>query len=212
MDTTPGFATPMPEQPFSSSPAWDPSSRTPISEAERDSDVGSTSLARRGCPLGIRVRDEIRHVLLDLRLLNTSLHVILCEAGSEKEIVAIITSAEGQLCIRRKHYQTSTTLNPDLVTPQNPNPTRGNGLLVVIEGDHCGKYVRRIHHRYEDGVAILSLAVVRRDVGNSEILTDERLDLDKSHLCVCDESKDERKNGDSLMRELREEARKTRAK
>jgi len=53
------------------------------------------------------------------------------------------------------------TLNLDLVTLQNPNPTCGNSLLVVIEKNHRGKYVHPIHHQYEDDeIAILSLAVV----------------------------------------------------
>ena len=99
VDTFPGFAIPMPEQPFSSSPAWDLSSHTPISEAEHDPDVGSMSLARPSRPLDSRVRDEIQHVLLDLQLLNASLHVNLHKAGSEKKVVTTITSAEGQLSI-----------------------------------------------------------------------------------------------------------------
>jgi len=36
-------------------------------------------------------------------------------------------------------------------------------LLVVIEGDHHGKFVRRIHHRYEDGQP-----VIRSDTGTGK--------------------------------------------
>ena len=78
------------------------------------------------------------------------------------------------------------------MTPKHPNPTRNNGLLVVIEGAHCRKYVRRIHHRYEGEEAIVILAVVNRVIGHVDNLSGEQLELDVSHLCVCEESKEDK--------------------
>ena len=106
----------------------------------------------------------------------------------------------------------STPLSPDWVTPKCPNPTRDNGLLVVIKGDHCGKYVRRIHHRYEGNKPIVLLRVVSRSDGHADKLEEERLELDVSYLYVCEESKEDKKRNSSLMDTVRQEARKIRAK
>jgi hypothetical protein len=70
---------------------------------------------------------------------------------SNKEMVVTIAQLDGQLSIWFSHYKTSGFLPPEQVSPKHPNPARDNGPLVVIEGDHCGKHVRRIHHRDKDG-------------------------------------------------------------
>jgi hypothetical protein len=69
----------------------------------------------------------------------------------DKEVAVTITQVSGQLSIRFSHYKTSGFLPPEQVTPKHPNPMCNNGLLVVIEGEHCGKNVCQIHHQYEDG-------------------------------------------------------------
>ena len=129
-----------------------------------------------------------------------------------KELTASVRSVDGQLGIQRQVYKSFQTLLPNRVTPKHPNPTRDNGLLVVIKGDHCGKYVRRIHHRYNGEEAIVILAVVNRVAGHMDNLSGEQLELDISHLCVCEESKEDKGLNRLLMNPLREEARKTRAK
>jgi hypothetical protein len=61
-------------------------------------------------------------------------------------------------------------------------------------------------------VAITVLAFVNRVAGQVDTLTEDLLELDASYLCVCEESSEDRKRNDVLMRPLREEARKKRAK
>jgi len=129
-----------------------------------------------------------------------------------KELTASVLSVDGRLGIQRQLYKSFQPLLPNQVTPKHPNPTRDNGLLVVIKGDHCGKYVRRIHHRYKGEEAIVILAVVNRVAGHVDNLSGEQLELDISHLCVCEESKEDKGLNRLLMNPLREEARKTRAK
>src|SRR6266571_4891525 len=65
-----------------------------------------------------------------------------------------------------------------------------NGLFIVIKGDHCGKYVLRIHHQYDGNVVIAILAVVHRVAGLVDNLTGDLLELDASHLCACEVSKE----------------------
>ena len=201
----PGYMTPMPET-SSLTPAWNPDSRV---EDENDCSPASAS----------HVIDSVDqhniHPLLDPRLLNVPLRVIGIGGDiNQKELTAHVQSIGNQFGLRRTFYKTSVPLDIESVKPKHPNPTRDNGLLVVIKGDHCGKYVRRIHHRYEtkDSIATVILAVVDRMVGHRDHLTGEQLELDASHLCVCEESKDSKELNRMLMDELREEARKTRAK
>src|SRR5438309_6068769 len=101
-------------------------------------------------------------------------------------------------------YKTPTSLKPEDVTPDKLHFTRSNGLLIVIKGNHCGKFVQRFHHWFEGNgtIHILKLAMVRRVTNNTESLTGEILELDASHLCVCNELKEDRKLGDSLVDEL----------
>jgi len=84
--------------------------------------------------------------------------------------------------------------------------------LVVIKGVHYGTYVRRIHHQYEAGKPILRLAVVNREAGHMDKFTGEELELAADHLCVCDESEEDKELNKTLMKLLHEEARKTRVK
>jgi hypothetical protein len=197
-------ATPIPESHFSSTPAWDPSSRTPEPEPEPEPDPPAS------CSSDLL---EQKHILLDSRLLNVQLRVVVTGAKyTEKELTASVQCIDGRLCIRRPLYKSFEALSPEWVTPKHPNPTRDNGLLVVVKGDHCGQYVRRIHHRYVDGEAVVIVAGVNRAAGQADTLTEERLELDVSSLCVCEESKEDKQRNASLMNDLRENARKTRAK
>jgi hypothetical protein len=193
-----------PRNPLSPSnePCWDPSSRTPNPQLDPP-DSSSCAAQEQGD----------RHALLDARLVGMQLKVVV-DGGTfrKKEMVASVVSSDGALCIRYNNYKTSASLNTDWVTPKNPNPTRDNGPLVVIRGEHCGKAVRRIHHRYEDDVAILRLAVVGRREGIAENLTGEELEMVAEDLCLGSETTEEKKRIDSLMIPLRNQARKTRAK
>ena len=130
----------------------------------------------------------------------------------DKEMVIAVVQVDRQLSIRFTHYKTSGSLPAEQVSPKHPNPTRDNGLLVVVSGDHCGKYVRRIHHRYEDGQAIIMLAVIHRTEDSCESLSEECLELHPDKLCVSHETKEEKQRNDGLMSDLHQEAWKTHAK
>jgi hypothetical protein len=202
----------VPEFPYLSSPSWNPNSH--LLQPDLQPAYGQTSsLSSPIHPPNLQEEDGNKHQLLDLRLVNSQLRVIVTGGPyNHKELTAAIKSIDGRLVILYKCYTTSTPLSPDWVTPKCPNPTRDNGLLVVIKGDHCGKYVRRIHHRYEGNKPIVLLGVVSRSDGHADKLEEERLELDVSYLCVCEESKEDKKRNSSLMDTVRQEACKIRAK
>jgi len=199
----------MPDSIISSSPAWDPSSRTPVATPDLD-------LARPSIEVGQQLVMQCSHVvhpLLDPRLVGKQFKVV-ANGGNfkQKEIVVGIALISGQLSIRHNKYKTSESLSPEWVSLKHPNPKRDNGLLVVIQGEHCGKHVRQIHHQFENEQVKMILAVINRMEGTADTLTGEQLELDAGQLCVSSETADEKKKNDMLMTALREEARKTRAK
>ncbi|KIJ90484.1 hypothetical protein K443DRAFT_15198 [Laccaria amethystina LaAM-08-1] len=202
-----GDMTPMPDSVISSTPAWDPSSRSPIATPD---------LVGPNIQLGqqlVTQPSRVVHPLLDLRLVGKQFRVI-ANGGNfkEKEIVVVIALISGQPSIRFNRYKTSETVLPEWVSLKHPNPKRDNGLLVVVQGEHCGKHVRRIHHRYQDEQLKMVVAVVNRMEGTADRHTGEKLELDANQLCVSFETTDEKKQNDTLMTALHEEARKTRAK
>jgi hypothetical protein len=80
---------------------------------------------------------------------------------------------------------------------------------IISIGDHCGKFVRRIHHRNDE---VIFLAVINRIAGVPDTLTGEQLELARDFLCVCGETYEKdrglKAQNELLMAPLREEARK----
>jgi hypothetical protein len=136
------------------------------------------------------------------------------ETYNNREVAVSIAKVEGDVSIRHLVYNTSRGLFPHWVSPKRPNPTRDNGILMVVKGEHCGKYVRRIHHRYlEDNgnkQTLILLAVVNKVDGAANALTGEQLELSPDSLCVAVETNEERKLNANLMNSLRENARRRR--
>ena len=131
-----------------------------------------------------------------------------------REVEVSIAKVEGDVSIRHHVYNTSRGLAPPWVSPKSPNPTRDNGILMVVKGNHCGKYVRRIHHRYHedngDKQALILLAVVKKVDGAVDMLTGEQFELGPDSLCIAIKTKEDKKLNANLMNSLRENARKRR--
>jgi hypothetical protein len=132
----------------------------------------------------------------------------------KREVTVSIAKIQGVVSIRHYVYNTSKGLPAVWVTPKSPNPTRDNGLIMVVKGDHCGKYVRRIHHRYHEDngnkQTLMILAVVKKVDGATDTLTGEQLELGPDSLCLGSETNEDRKLNANLMNSLRENARKRR--
>jgi hypothetical protein len=136
------------------------------------------------------------------------------ETYKNREVEVTIAKIEGVVSIRHHFYNASRGLASPWVSPKNPNPTRDNGILMVVKGNHCGKYVRRIHHRYHEDngnkQALILLAVVKKVDGAVDTLTGEQFELPADSLCIAVETPEDRKLNASLMNPLREIARKRR--
>ena len=210
--STSGSATPMPEF-FSSTPAWDPSSRTPIAPLPSEDWSLPTAAAIPPSSVASASHDvdsqqPTSHPFLDRRLIGANLKAVVNGEGHKnKEMVVTVADVEGRLCIRYTHFNRPRVLQPASVTPKHPSVTRDNGLLFVIKGDHCGKLVRRIHHRYIDQQDFVCLAVVKKVDDAADIILPEQLELPPDPLCVGMESKEEKNLNHTLMNALREDAR-----
>jgi hypothetical protein len=160
--------------------------------------------------------DRPQHPLLDERLVGALLKVVANDGETYKnrEVEVSIAKVEGVVSIRHHVYNTSRGLAPPWVSPKSPNPTRDNGILMVVKGNHCGKYVRRIHHRYHEDngnkLPLILLAVVKKVDGAVDTLTGEQFELGPDSLCIAVETNEDRKLNANLMNSLRENARKRR--
>jgi hypothetical protein len=154
-----------------------------------------------------------QHPLLDSQLLGVQLKVIINgRPFQDKQTAVTLELMAGQPTIRHVNYKTSQWLDPAWVSPKHPHTTRDNRLLVVIKGEHCGKYVRQIHHSYDQETAIIILGIVKRTENAADSLTGEQLELGADHLCEAIETKEDKKRNKLVMTMLREEARKICAK
>ena len=214
-----GGATPMPDRTSSFTPAWDPLSRTPRCPSSLTPAWNPPQEQPLATNSRIASKQPVRppHPLLDEQLVGANLKVVVDDGGksyNNREVVVSIAKVEGDISIRHHVYGTSKGLVPAWVSSRSPNPTRDNGLLVVVEGEHCGKFVRRIHHRYyeENGnkQALIMLAVVKKVDGAPDILTGERLELGPDSLCLASETSEGKNLNANLMISLRENARKRR--
>jgi len=153
------------------------------------------------------------HPLFDRRLLEKNLKIIVNGGGYKgKEVTAVLKEDGGRFSICWHHYRTWKPLDHEWVTPKYP-ALRDNGLLVVIRGEHCGKYVRRIYHRYvNEEEFVISAAVINGVGSGSPSLSGQQIEVPSSDLCVSCETKEEKLVYDNMMSHLRESARKIRAK
>lgn len=143
---------------------------------------------------------------MDRRLVGFELNMIVNGGGySNKELSGSISSVEGHNVIRTKRYHTSVLLEPEWTRPRHPSPTHDNGLLVVIRGDHFGKYARRIHHHHHGGTTSIVVGVVTRCEGGSDKLTGERIELEPEDLCTVPETKAQKDHNHNLMTQIRKD-------
>ena len=178
----------------------DPSSLTPAWSPEDQRLATSSQIITK--PLNMPP-----HPPLDERLLGALLKVVINDGDKykDREVVASIVKDEGVVSIRQV-YNTLKGLAPAWVSTKSPNPTCDNGLLMVVKGEHCSKYVRWIHHRYHEDngnkQVLVILAVIKKIDGAADTLTGEQLKLGPDSLCIAIETNEDKKLNVNLMNSL----------
>jgi hypothetical protein len=122
--------------------------------------------------------------------------------------VAMVMGQIGEVVIQQSWRNESWGLIPEWVTARHPNPTRNNGLLVVIRGNHCGKYVCHIHYYYVNGNRnnpIMQLVVLECAEG-AETIMEEQIKLSPEDLCQGFKTEKEKNLNTKLMTSLHEQA------
>lgn len=186
----------------SSTPAWDYSSRTPLGFDLPELLSPSQS---RGAAMNTPIPP---HVLLNPRLVGATLVAFIDNGDQFKNKLAdveIRCGADEQPCLSYRKFKTYTTLAPEWVRPKHPSASNDQGLLMIIEGEHCGKYARRINHLQRPDGAVMVLAVVERVSLARDKLTGEELVLLPNLLCKAVESDAEKKLNKNIMTEIRKE-------
>lgn len=143
------------------------------------------------------------HQLLNNRLVNLTFVAVVNGGGfSNKEMPVSILMTENIISFSHQRYKARIPLQADWIIPKHPNLTHDNGLLVVIEGEHLGKYARRIHHRN----SLLMLAVVTKIHGGNtpDTLTGETIYVPPESVCIVWETKKEKGANKELMKQLRD--------
>jgi len=183
-------------------PTWNPPEDQPLATSSR---------------IASRQPGRPEYHLLDERLVGARLKVVVnnTDTGKKSEaVVVLIAKVDGVVSILKEVHNSLKNLAPAWVSSTSPNPTRDNGLLMVVKGEHCGKYVRRIHHRYHEDngnkQALVILAVVKKVDGAADTLTGEQFELGPDSLCLAFETSEAKKLNANLMNSLRENARKRR--
>lgn len=191
----------MPSETSSLSPAWNPLSRLspPANSLQAHSDA-----ERANSSSAIRLEAQNQHVFINPLLADKKLNAIVNGGDYKQKLLEITVSIfQDRVLLSHMKYGTSYPLKPEWVTPKHPSPTHDNGLLIIIKGDHCSKYARRICHRHSDTESTIILAVTRKVQGSPDILTDERLELTPDYLCTVTESKTEKDLNRDLMKSVR---------
>ncbi|KAF8177419.1 hypothetical protein BJ912DRAFT_1063575 [Pholiota molesta] len=199
-----GGATPMPtETSTSSTPAWDPSSQTPRgfdnTSEETQFSQSSSALVHPPAP---------QHDLLNPLLVGASVKAIVHGGNYTNQLIDVsIRNQDGRTGLFHHRHTTLIPLEPQWVTPKIPSPTHDHGLLIVIKGEHCGTYVRRIAHIMRSGAPKMILAVVQHAPKSTDILTGKRLELAPDLLCKSTESDSDKKRNKNVMTTIRKEFR-----
>lgn len=199
--------TPVPvEKDDDTSSAWNPSST--------DTDLGLSSTPTQGheqipgTSRDVDAKTDVKHVLLHPKLAEKSVKAFIKQGSSKtKEGSITIDNGNGYCSLRTKKYHISEPVSHDDVTPKHPNPAYDNGLVVVIRGEHVGKYGRRLHHVKKDRVAYMILGIVEVKEGQADRLSGEVVEMASEDMCVVDESKGQKKNNADIMKVPRQKYR-----
>ncbi|KAF9044466.1 hypothetical protein BJ165DRAFT_1528997 [Panaeolus papilionaceus] len=187
-DSTPGNATPAWSSEETASPNWPP--LAPLFSPSHATNPPAPS-----------------HPLLSCSLLNAPLKVKLTGGSfNGMDVVISLKNISGTLGLFYTLRNKNTPVQPSWVTLRHPNPWRDNGLLVVVEGEHCGCFVHRIRHvDWTGGGMIIIVAAMERVAGQPDKI-DEELEFKPSELCVSEESAEDKKMNATLMVDIRKRA------
>lgn len=176
--TTP-LATTAEEEP--TSPAWDPSSRTPIVPSTRVDDHWALNAFL---------------AYLNLRTVRGGKEMVLSPRVQDDNEMGLFRSFRG------------VWRDVEALGVQAKHPTaRSSGLLVVIHAPpRVGTLVRPVRRRRHEGLQQWTVRVVKLQTDKADLITDEEYLIPESCLCEVEESSESKTLNDVQARLLKEPA------
>jgi hypothetical protein len=192
-------STPMPSlfemASWSSTPAWDPSSRTPDHQT------------RAPTPPVPALPD---HPLLQTHLLDVNLKVQAKVVGGELNLIKAFVSGsmyQGRPQILYKSYKTTRPLEPNWITILHLNVKQTDALLVILEGEYVGRFALRICHTHRGSQAMALVGIIDRAASMRPNQTGIEVHLPAEHLGIVQETNEEKKWHRECMKARRQQAR-----
>jgi hypothetical protein len=171
---------PDPSEISSSTPAWNPSSQTPGWNTRATTPPSA-------CP---------PHILFDARLFGVKVQAKVEGGPGNMTFASVFVWAElveNQPSIRYSANRKIQTLNSNWVTVLHPNIKQTRGLLIVIKGEHAGKFGLRICHSRHNSQDTALVALINRNKGSPPTLTGVEKHFLSEELAIVEESKEEKK-------------------
>jgi hypothetical protein len=177
----------------SSTPAWDPSSRTPEHHF------------REPTPPVLALPD---HPLLQSHLLDVKVQAKL-SGGQHKVAKTFISGSmhEGRPKILYTTHKTTHVVDPNWVTIIHPNVKATDALLVVLEGEHAGRFALRICQTHRGSRTMALVAIIDRAAGMQPNQTGIEVAFPAEDLAIVQETKVEKEWHTECMKARRQQAR-----
>jgi hypothetical protein len=151
---------------------------------------------------------EPPHLLFNPKVMGIDVVVFVTgDKYKQKKLVVHSAMVDGQPRILHRSRGTNTGLDPKWVSLAEVNIMRYEGLLVVIKGEHLGKFGRRIHHGQLGEEKTALIAFVNRVNGGQDTLTGEEQHLPAACLAMVHEEKAEKDKNDLIVESRRKAAR-----
>ena len=178
---------------WSSTPAWDPSSRTP----EYHTRVPTPPVP--ALPV---------HPLLQTHLLDVKVQAKV--VGGELNLAKTFVSSsmrEGRPRILHMSHKTTRCLEPNWVTVLHPNVKHTDALLVILKGEYSGRFALRICHTHRNSQAMALVGIIDHAAGMRPNQTGIEVPLPSEHLAIVQETNEEKKWHTECMKARRQQAR-----
>jgi len=162
----------------------------------------STHLSRESSLVTVKLEDPTSYWILHPSLIGKKLVVIAHGGGYLNKQLAVtpIRRDGDEVEVVWEHYNKRYFIHPQWVFPRRPNYARDNGLLIVVQGEHAGKYARRFNHKTS---GIMYVEVVDHSEGRMDRLTGEELSLETQDLCLAFESSGDKELNKNVMKPKR---------
>ena len=149
-----------------------------------------------------------QHTLLHESLLDNKVQAKVVGGGLDLSKVFVYGSIQdGRPKLLYTANRKTQILEPNWVTITHPNVKQTDALLVVVKGEHIGKFALRICHSRRGSEVMALVEIINRVEGSKPTGTGIELHLPADYLAIVYETKEEKKWHTGCMEGRRKQAR-----